>query len=137
MEEKEIIEGLMRMFLPKEFTDNFIIEKINESKETWEVIMKEKEDKLPEAIKGKQVVKDGFCNPVELQSFPIKGKAFYIKLFRRRWKESGTQNSYSNTYDLHEEGMKATREFGAFLKETLGVTPAEFSNRRVHLMRRR
>ena len=137
MIEKDLIEGLMKMLLPSDFINCFTIEKIIETKETWEILLHEKEDKIPKELIGKKIVKDGFCNPIELQSFPIKGKAFYIKVFRRRWKEAGTQNSFNNTYDLNEEGMKATREFGVFLKEDLGVTPSEFSERRSNFMHRR
>ena len=49
-------------------------------------------------------------------------------LRRRRWKEKGdSQQSYSNTYELHVEGMKTTKEFGAFLKEEFGLQPDEYN----------
>jgi hypothetical protein len=134
MEKKEIIDGLIKLILPSDFIENFNIEKIEEHKNNWEIILFEKEELIPKELDGKVAVKDGYCNPIELQSFPIKGKAFYIKLYRRRWKAQGTQNSYENSYDLHLEGMKATKEFGAFLKGSFGLTATEFSERRHNLM---
>ena len=56
-------------------------------------------------------------NPIELQTFPTKGKEVFLLLKRRRWKIVGSSQSHFNSYTFHEEGMKATREFGAFLKE--------------------
>ena len=56
-------------------------------------------------------------NPVEIEDYPLRGKATYLKFFRRRWKEEGTDESFANSYDFHPAGMKATRQFGAFLKE--------------------
>jgi hypothetical protein len=121
MEIQDLIKGLVKMILPSEFMKDFNIENITERKDNWEIILHEKEDRIPKKLEGKQAVKDGYCNPIELQSFPIKGKAFYIKLYRRRWKEPGSQESYENTYDLHLEGMKATKEFGAFLKGSFAI----------------
>jgi hypothetical protein len=134
MESNDLINGLVKMILPSEFMKNFNIENITEHKDNWEIILQEKEDRIPKELAGKQAVKDGYCNPIELQSFPIKGKTFYIKLYRRRWKEPCSQESYENTYDLHLEGMKATKEFGAFLKGSFGLTATEFSERRRNLM---
>jgi hypothetical protein len=55
-------------------------------------------------------------NPVEIEDFPLRGKKTYLKFFRRRWKEPGLDESHFNQYPFHPEGMKATKEFGAFLK---------------------
>jgi len=134
MESQEIQNSLVKMILPADLIENFNIEKITEQKDSWEIVLYEKEERIPKKLEGKLVVKDGYCNPIEIQSFPIKGKTFYIKLYRRRWKESGTQESFENNYDLHLEGMKATKEFGVFLKESFGLTATEFSERRGNLM---
>jgi hypothetical protein len=56
-------------------------------------------------------------NPIELQTFPMKAKETFLLLKRRRWKLKGKDKSYFNTYSFCREGMKATEEFGAFLKE--------------------
>lgn len=76
-------------------------------------------EELPELVPAamdqrKDIVLDGFCNPLELQSFPLKGKAVYLNLFRRRWKHKGERQPYSNAYPFHAEGVKATREFAFF-----------------------
>jgi hypothetical protein len=53
--------------------------------------------------------------PVEIyEHFSVKGKPLYLKICRRRWKESGESTHYSNSYELHPEGVKATHEFASF-----------------------
>jgi hypothetical protein len=50
----------------------------------------EKPDLIPEKLKGKEPVLNGYLNELELQTYPIQGKSCYLKLRRRRWKEKGT-----------------------------------------------
>jgi hypothetical protein len=33
----------------------------------------------------------------------------YIKLFRRKWKEKGGKESYSNEYEIHKKGFSSKR----------------------------
>jgi len=85
-------------------------------------------DKIPPELQTiPNVVLDGFCNPIELQSFPLKGKPVYFKIYRRRWKESGSKEHYSHSYDLHPDGVKATHEFASFLKDEVGQTLGEYN----------
>lgn len=86
-------------------------------------------DAIPDALKQcKCVVLDGFTNSIELQSFPLKGKPVYFEINRHRWKESGNNQHYSNSYDLHPQGVKATHEFASFLKDEVGQTLGEYNS---------
>lgn len=128
MPKKDLSKELLKLIAPKEITDNFLLIEIAESVSNITLYFEEKEEKIPEELKGKEVVLDGYLNTLELQTFPLKDKTVYIALRRRRWKEKGTnEKNYSNTYDLHFEGMKTTKEFGAFLKEELGLQPSEYN----------
>jgi len=113
----ELFKGILKMLLPQELTEDFEVVKIEEQESIWKVRIEEKPDRVPEAIRNKEFHLDGFCNPIELQSFPAKGKETYLYVYRRRWKCKDDDKGYSNEYDLHIPGMKATKEFGSFLKE--------------------
>ena len=106
------------LVIPKEILESFLIEQINEGEELIEISLVEKE-LIPLVLQGKQAVLNGYMNPMELQSYPIQGKSCYLKLKRRRWKEQGTGDSTNchNAYDFAAPGTKATKTFGAFLKE--------------------
>jgi hypothetical protein len=108
---------LMEAWLPKEWLQFFEISEIKERDHEWDITLVEKETLIPEALQMKSYVQNGYMNPVEIEDFPLRGKKTFLKFFRRRWKEEGLNESYFNEYDFHPEGMKATKEFGAFLKE--------------------
>src|SRR5208283_1933338 len=128
------IEQILRMLVPDNLVECFDIKQIKENKEDWVMELEEKEQLVPKELQGKEAELNEFCNPIEIQSFPVKGKAFYIKIIRRKWKEKGKETGYSNEYDLHYKGMKATKEFGDFLKGAFRLTPFKFSNIRDNIM---
>lgn len=118
MKKEDIQFHIYSLVIPKEILLSFEIENIKESEEIVAIELIEKELIPPELI-GKQAVLNGYMNPVELQSFPIQGRSCYLKLKRRRWKVQGTTDSTNchNEYNFAAEGTKATKMFGAFLKE--------------------
>ncbi len=61
---------------------------------------------IPQGLKGKDAVLEGFLNPIGIQTFSLKDKTVYLSLKRRRWKERGkTDKTYHNANDLHRHGM--------------------------------
>lgn len=111
---------LIRLLVPDNILLHFEYEKLEEISGVIRVYLTEKHDPnhYPKAIIGKgERSLNGFMNPLELQTFPTKGKEVFLLLKRRRWKLRGDDKSYYNSYDFHEPGMKATKEFGAFLKD--------------------
>jgi hypothetical protein len=128
MEEKALYQELLKLIVPKEITDNFELIEIIERTSMITLSFEELASRIPKPLIGKEVVLDGYLNQLELQTFPLKDKTVYIALRRRRWKEKRDSNqSYSNAYELHVEGMKTTKEFGAFLKEEFGLQPDEYN----------
>ena len=124
---ENILQSLISSLLPKEIYQHFSILSILEQPHGVEILLEEYAELVPPSLgNNHNIVLDGFCNPLELLHFSIKGKPLYLKLYRRRWKESGNSNHYSNHYDLHPEGVKATHEFASFLKGEVGCTPDEY-----------
>ena len=56
---------------------------------------------------------------IKVQDFPIRGKAVYLRIKRRRWEDTQTGKIYSRDWNLVANGTPITAEFGAFLKELL------------------
>lgn len=115
-----IMEELVGLLAPAEILKHFEYEKLEQTGGVIRVHLIEKNDlkHIPKEIlhTGKAVL-DGYMHPVELQTFPTQGKEVFLVLKRRRWKVKGTTKGYHNSYEFYEEGMKATKKFGAFLKE--------------------
>ena len=118
MKKEDIQTRVFSLVIPKEILVSFEIENIKENEEIVEIVLMEKEI-IPSELEGKQAVLNGYMNPIELQSYPIQGRKCYLKLKRRRWKAKCTTDSTNchNEYDFAAEGTKATKLFGAFLKE--------------------
>ena len=111
---------LVELFAPAEILEHFEFEKVEEISGVIRIHLVEKDDPYhyPKEIIGKgERLLNGYMNPIELQTFPTQGKEVFLMLKRRRWKIKGSDKSYFNNYSFNEDGMKATREFGAFLKE--------------------
>jgi len=128
MKTHELYKELVKLIAPNEITNNFELKEIVENTSTISLLFEEKQEKIPKELQGKEIVLDGFVNTIELQTFPLKEKTVFLVVRRRRWKEKGISDpSYTNQYELHEKGMKTTKEFGAFLKEELGMQPDEYN----------
>ncbi|MDR2469874.1 MAG: hypothetical protein LBD27_05260 [Tannerella sp.] len=124
---KNLLEDLVTSLLPIEIYGHFSIVSISEKPHGIEMRLEEYPKLVPSELSGKAgVVPDGFCNPLELFHFSVKGKPLYLKIYRRRWKESGESTHYSNSCELHPEGVKATHEFVSFLKGETGCTADEY-----------
>jgi hypothetical protein len=115
-----LLASFARLFVSRDILTHFELVKLEEDQGVIliELIEKDDAEHIPKSIvrEGK-AVKDGYMNTVELQSFPAQGKEVFLRLKRRRWKIKGTKKGFYNNYKFINTGMKATKEFGAFLKE--------------------
>ena len=111
----EINRHLYSLIVPSNILLDFEIERVEEKEETLFVYLVEKQENKPPC--DEDLVLNGYMNPVEIQSFPIQGKACFLHLKRRRWKKRGTKEDLFNTYKYTEKACKTTPDFGAFLKE--------------------
>jgi len=127
MSTNNILSSILSVLVPSSLS-SFSLAGVKEYKDRIEFRMEEDTSNIPLCLQGKNnVILDGFCNPIELQSFPLKEKPVFYKVYRRRWKVSGDTKHFSNEYELHPEGVKATQEFASFLKEEVGQTLGEYN----------
>lgn len=120
--ERTSIESLFStvssMLVPAHVLEYFEIWDAKEYKERWVIEMREKEGLIPTALSGTEdVVFDGYCNPIEALSHSFVCKPVYLKLYRRRYKQSNQDTHFSNEYDVTLKGVRMVPELGFFLKE--------------------
>lgn len=118
--QSNLAEESFKIFIPEEYLSDFEVNHIENHPSEWIIELVEKEGRIPAALVGKEVVFDGYNNEIDILTHAFSLKKIYLRLIRRRWKEKGTTNQYSNEYNLHIPGMKTTREFRDFLKEISG-----------------
>jgi len=81
---------LLQILIPASLRD-FSLVSVSGSPSCIVLRLEESANNIPPALKDNpNVVLDGFCNPLELQTFPLNDKPVYFKIYRRRWKVTGT-----------------------------------------------
>lgn len=113
-------EEVLKILIPEEYLKDFEPNSVENKPTEWVIELIEKEDRIPQALAGKEAVLDGYNNEIDILTHAFSLKKIYLRLIRRRWKEKGTTKHYSNEYNLHIPGMKTTKEFRDFLKEIGG-----------------
>jgi hypothetical protein len=81
---------LYSLLVSKEILKFFEITGVTEKSTNITIYLTEKADLIPEKLKGKEAVLNGYLHELEVQTYPIQGKSCYLNLKRRRWKEKGT-----------------------------------------------
>lgn len=125
--EKELIG----YFLPQGLLQYFSITKVEELGEvsTKRMVLQialEEINSLPEGYDPEAYESKGFYPVTLIQDFPIRGKAVYLALKRRRWRHKLHRNEViHNDYSIIAEGSRITEELSAFLKGT-GRDPGRY-----------
>jgi transposase len=115
---------IISFILPSGLLENFTITKIEEldevsSKDKMIRIELEEKNQIPEKYDSRQYESKGFYPVKLIQDFPIRGKAVYLSIKRRRWRHKNNPNEIiHNDYSLIAEGSKLTQELSDFLKGT-------------------
>jgi len=120
--ERQSVESLFStvstMLVPEHILQYFDIWDAHEYKDRWVIDMREKEGFIPKELsKYEDIVFDGYCNPLEALSHSFVCKPIYLRLYRRRYKRSNSNEHFSNEYDVTLKGVRMVPELGFFLKE--------------------
>ena len=108
-----------KLFLAEWLVDNFDVVRFEDhpEQERMDIWLDEKKI-VPEQFSAHEVISYGFTPESEVQDFPVRGKAVFLHLRRRKWQEVRTGKVTSRTFDITYRGTRLTRELVAFLKET-------------------
>ena len=118
-----INSSFIECFLPEGLLTHFEVISILElgdistKKMIFEIHLNEK-NQLPSDIDSSEYESKGFLPSSRIQDFPIRGKAVYLVLRRRRWRNKLTRQEISNTYFHVAEGSRLRQELSYFLKGT-------------------
>lgn len=113
------IESLLKYLLPKEIFIYFDLKEIQEDTSHGLLLHLDEKPTKPSEHLDKKLVSNGFDEPIRIQDFPIRDKAVYFVVRRRKWIDKQTGKVYSTNWSLTANGTSYTKEFADFLKEFL------------------
>ena len=119
------------LFLPTDLLKHFTTIEVFElcdikTKEDIIEIHLEEKNVLPQGYVSSQYESKGFYPSKRVQDFPIRGKALYLCIKRRVWREkSNTNSTIKSDYSFISEGSKLTKDISDFLKGT-GRDPSRY-----------
>ena len=111
-------DHLLRAILPEVLIDNFDIDRFEKTDSRFDIWLDEKKVQLREDKKNKSIIANGFGEYHTMQDFPIRGRATYLHVRKRKWLDKDRGEIFSYDWDVSEfDGTRLNSEFVAFLKE--------------------
>ena len=91
-----------------------------EIKEEFWLIEFEEKNELPNGYSTSEYESKGFVGSKLLQDFPLRGKAVYLRVKKRRWRHKQTGAVIKRDFSFIADGSKFTQELSDFLKDASG-----------------
>jgi transposase len=118
----ELYTDLVKLLLPSEIFDYFEVTNLIIKERSVAVFLDERDIK-PTGYSGQKLTSKGFHPESIIQDFPIRNKAVFLHVRRRRWLLEQTGEVVSRDWDSVAEGTRYTKSFAVFLKGLLGQLP--------------
>lgn len=115
-------QELVKLLLPSELFDYFEIINLVVEDRSVTVFLDERDVK-PTVYSGEKLTSKGFHPASIIQDFPIRNKAVFLHIRRRRWLVESTKEVVSRGWDSVAEGTRYTKSFADFLKGFFGQLP--------------
>lgn len=103
------------LLLPDGMLDYFEVASAKKDEAGYRINLVEKE-KPPSEFSGDRLRLHGFHEQVTIKDFPLRGKACFLKVKRRRWMNESSSKVVSRDWKLVAKGTRMTKEFASFLK---------------------
>ena len=88
-------------------------------KEYWLIDFEEKNE-VPTGYSSSEYESKGFMESKGIQDFPLRGKAVYLRIKKRRWRHKLTGAIIKRDFSFIADGSKFTQELSDFLKDRGG-----------------
>ena len=111
-------DELLRTILPDVLIDNFDVVDYQKTDTRFDIWLDEKKVLIREDKKNNNVISHGFGDYRVIQDFPIRGRATYLHVRKRKWLDKDTGEIFSYEWELSEyDETRLNSEFVSFLKE--------------------
>lgn len=112
---KSTEQALIKFLLPEGILDYFIVTKVNPFSGVINIHLEEL-NTPPIEFKDHKLSSKGFFDEIKVQDFPIRGKAAYLFIKRRRWLDETSGLTVNRNWELLAKGTRLTKDFATFLK---------------------
>ncbi len=110
---------LAKLILPEEIFLFFDIVQIKGSTTQVDIYLDEKNQK-PEGFELVKLISKGFHPTNCIQDFPLRDRALFLHVRRRRWYNESTQKVVERDWESVAKGTRLTKGFASFLKGVFG-----------------
>ncbi len=108
-------KDFLGLLLPKGLLDYFILSRYTETEQEINLYLDEK-NLVPEEYQNDKLLSKGFFDEIAIQDFPLRGRAVFLHIHRRRWLNQTTGQTVFRDWDMVAKGTRMTKEFASFLK---------------------
>ena len=111
-------DQLLRAILPDVLIDNFDVVSYEKSETRFDIWLDEKKVMMRDDKKNGNIISHGFGDYRAIQDFPIRGRATFLHVRKRKWLDKDSGEIFSYDWELSEfDETRLNAEFVSFLKE--------------------
>lgn len=108
-------KNFLDLILPQGILDYFLLTDFTSAVSEVNIYLEER-NLVPSEYQKDKLTSKGFFEEITVQDFPLRGKAVYLHIRRRRWLNQTTGYVVFRDWDLVARGTRMTTEFASFLK---------------------
>ena len=107
---------LLSLVLPSGLVEFFDLDKVNSLSDGHHLYLSQK-NIAPLGLESHKLESKGFFDEITLRDFPLRGRACFLHLKRRKWLDHTSGKIVFHEWEEVAKGTRLTKEFAAFLKE--------------------
>jgi hypothetical protein len=107
---------LLSLLLPSGLVELFELEKVETLPDGYHLYLFQK-NIPPNDLEGHKLESKGFFESITIRDFPLRGRACFLHLRRRKWLNHDTGQIVFHEWDEVAKGTRMTKEFATFLKD--------------------
>lgn len=112
-------KNLLDLILPQGILEYFLLVDFSTTSAEISLYMEEK-NIVPAEYQRDKLSSKGFFDEITVQDFPLRGKAVFLHIRRRRWLNHTTGAVVFRDWNMVAQGTRMTTEFASFLKVISG-----------------
>lgn len=89
---------------------------------------------MPKGYTAEEYESKGFMESKLIQDFPLRGRAVYLRIKKRRWRHKTTEKVIKRNFSFITDGSKFTQELSDFLKDA-GQYQARYHEKHSQILR--